>query len=587
MKQRKDRQQLIRILIGLAEILILAAAVAFAIRFLPGGGRKPAGPDTGTAGEAGPLPEITGPEENGQETEEETESAEPETLAREEGRQAAGRKPEQEETEPPEPPYEPPFFIVASDVHYQSPAMTDYGAAFQNFLRNDDGKVVQYLDQITDAFLAEAVEKQPDALILSGDLTQNGEKANHEALAEKLRGVEEQGVPVLVIPGNHDINHPEASYFEGEERKAAEGITADGFYSIYREFGYDEAMDRDEASLSYMYRVDDRYWLMMLDSCQYDPENKIGGRIRKETLAWMEEWLKRAKEEHVLVIPIAHHNLLKESTLYPEDCTLENAVPVIDLLEGFGLPVYISGHLHLQRIKKHGNGGPSQTEEPYGIYEIVSDSMAIPPCQYGELRWKEDGSFDYGTCQIDVAGWAKEQGLTDENLLNFPQYSADFLVETIQNQLYASIGGIPKDRKFHMAKLYGQLNSAYCAGTAVNRRDVKKNLMYFYWERYLGTDPWYDNMQAILKDVGHDNNALSLTAGEDFPYKYEEQEEPPEKNAGGGAEGGTSEPTAGASGAESVPPEKNVDGIAESGTSEPSEPPAGASDTEGPAGEIN
>ena len=117
-------------------------------------------------------------------------------------------------------------------------------------------------------------------------------------------------------------------------------------------------MDRDENSLSYIYQADERYWLMMLDSCQYDPENKIGGRIRKETLLWMEKWLERAREEQVMVIPVAHHNLLKESTLYPEDCTLENAVQVIDLLEQYGLPVYISGHLHLQRVKKHGNGGP-------------------------------------------------------------------------------------------------------------------------------------------------------------------------------------------------------------------------------------
>ena len=107
---------------------------------------------------------------------------------------------------------------------------------------------------------------------------------------------------------------------------------------------------------------------------------------------------------------------------------------MIDLLEQYGLPVYISGHLHLQRVKKHGNGRPSQAEESYGIYEIVSDSMVIPPCQYGELRWQEDGSVQYETCPVDVAGWAASQGITDENLLNFPQYSGDFLIETVQNQ---------------------------------------------------------------------------------------------------------------------------------------------------------
>lgn len=531
MKLEKDRQQAVKLLLYLAEIAVLTAAVFLVVRFLPGGDRpwnRP--PESGTLAET--LPELSKPQEESGEADASRPEKETESGAEKEENREADSVPafsqngsgQKEGEEPEEPPYEPPYFIIASDLHYQSPLMTDFGEAFQNFVRNDDGKVVEYVDSITDAFLAEAAEKQPDALILSGDLTQNGEKVNHEELAKKLRLLESQGVPVVVIPGNHDINHPSAASFEGTEKKKADNINAEEFYSIYREFGYDEAMDRDENSLSYIYQADERYWLMMLDSCQYDPENKIGGRIRKETLLWMEKWLERAREEQVMVIPIAHHNLLKESTLYPEDCTLENAVQVIDLLEQYGLPVYISGHLHLQRVKKHGNGGPSQAEESYGIYEIVSDSMVIPPCQYGELRWQEDGSVQYETCPVDVAGWAASQGITDENLLNFPQYSGDFLIETVQNQVYGALSAIPDDRKFHMAKLYGQINSAYCAGTAVNRRDVKENQMYFYWNRYLGTSEWYENLQAMIKDTGKDHNSLILQAGEDFPDWYKQEE---------------------------------------------------------------
>lgn len=531
MKPEKDRQQAVKLLLYLAEIAVLTAAVFLVVRFLPGGGRPwNRLPESGTLAET--LPELSKPQEESGEADASRPEKETESGAEKEENREADSVPafsqngsgQKEGKEPEEPPYEPPYFIIASDLHYQSPLMTDFGEAFQNFVRNDDGKVVEYVDSITDAFLAEAAEKQPDALILSGDLTQNGEKVNHEELAKKLRLLESQGVPVVVIPGNHDINHPSAASFEGTEKKKADNINAEEFYSIYREFGYDEAMDRDEKSLSYIYQADERYWLMMLDSCQYDPENKIGGRIRKETLLWMEKWLERAREEQVMVIPVAHHNLLKESTLYPEDCTLENAVQVIDLLEQYGLPVYISGHLHLQRVKKHGNGGPSQAEESYGIYEIVSDSMVIPPCQYGELRWQEDRSVQYETCPVDVAGWAASQGITDENLLNFPQYSGDFLIETVQNQVYGALSAIPDDRKFHMAKLYGQINSAYCAGTAVNRRDVKENQMYFYWNRYLGTSEWYENLQAMIKDTGKDHNSLILQAGEDFPDWYKQEE---------------------------------------------------------------
>ena len=34
----------------------------------------------------------------------------------------------------------------------------------------------------------------------------------------------------------------------------------------------------------------------------------------------------------------------------------------------------------------------------YGIQEIITDAMSIPPCQYGTLTWKMDGSLEYATC---------------------------------------------------------------------------------------------------------------------------------------------------------------------------------------------
>ena len=42
-------------------------------------------------------------------------------------------------------------------------------------MEHGDGRLVTYIDQITDAFLEEVAERQPDVLILCGDLTTNGE----------------------------------------------------------------------------------------------------------------------------------------------------------------------------------------------------------------------------------------------------------------------------------------------------------------------------------------------------------------------------------------------------------------------------
>ena len=103
--------------------------------------------------------------------------------------------------------------MLATDIHYFSDSLTDGGPRFQEMVEYGDGKIVTYIDQITDAFLDEVVKQHPDALVLSGDLTLNGEKASHKDLAEKLHRVENHGIPVLVIPGNHDINNHQAARY--------------------------------------------------------------------------------------------------------------------------------------------------------------------------------------------------------------------------------------------------------------------------------------------------------------------------------------------------------------------------------------
>lgn len=76
--------------------------------------------------------------------------------------------------------------MLGTDIHYFSDSLTDGGLRFQEMVEYGDGKVVTYIDQITDAFLDEVVKLRPDVLVLSGDLTLNGEKASHKDLAEKL-----------------------------------------------------------------------------------------------------------------------------------------------------------------------------------------------------------------------------------------------------------------------------------------------------------------------------------------------------------------------------------------------------------------
>lgn len=441
------------------------------------------------------------------------------------------RKPPEEEAEPEEEPYVPPKLMIASDLHYMSRNTHDDGIAFNYMLSQDDGKLSQYSDVVVDELLREAAEMHPSALVLCGDNTLNGEYINHVELAEKLHALQEKGVQVLIIPGNHDIqNENAATYFEADREKAEYLHSAQEFLEIFHEFGYDQAVSRDEASLSYVYALDETHWMMMLDSCQYEDYNHVNGRIRPETLQWMEQWLETAKERQIAVVPVAHHNLLSESRLYTTECTLENHQEVTELLEKYELPLYISGHLHAQRIKKH-KSAPGVLPDEYGITEIVMSPFSIPPCQYGVLAWDEQDNMTFETRKVQVSAEqeAEEAALetreavseTDGASAFFEDFETNaeaFTKELIRNQVKQSIRSVPDNLKEEMANLYAELYYDYCAGNRMSWDMVRTTRAYKLWQRVEPDSIYVAEMGQMIEDVKedlHDWNGSAMAGGAD------------------------------------------------------------------------
>ena len=128
---------------------------------------------------------------------------------------------------------------VAADLHYISPALTDGGAAFSALVDEGDGKLMHEIEALSEAFLDEVIALRPEAVLFLGDLTFNGALESHRALAEKLRRVEEAGVPVLVTTGNHDLDNPSAAAFTGESYRLVPSADSAAFRRLYADFGYD------------------------------------------------------------------------------------------------------------------------------------------------------------------------------------------------------------------------------------------------------------------------------------------------------------------------------------------------------------
>lgn len=393
-----------------------------------------------------------------------------------------------------------PEIVIASDLHYLAKELTDFGSAFDVMTENADGKLVPYVWEITDAFLDQVIARRPQALVLAGDLTLNGERISQEVLAQQLERVEHAGIPVVVIPGNHDINNSGASSYKGNDKIPTEPTSPEQFVKIYENFGYNQAVSRDPASLSYVYELTDGTWLLMLDSCQYEGGSQVGGMIRRETYQWMDMVLEQAWNEEHKVIAVSHHNLLDESRIYEEDCTIEHAEELEEKLNQWGVGLFLSGHLHVQHFKTSGE---------YKIDEIVTSALSISPCQFGVLQFFGPDHYFYHTEQTDVSGWAEKKGNPDRNLQDFAAYADEFLQKGFYDKARSELQGkeLTQDSIRGMAELYAVLNVRAVAGKAYEIRDYAvKSHFYKMWQEYDRSSVLCMYMNEIVEDAVVDYN---------------------------------------------------------------------------------
>ena len=99
---------------------------------------------------------------------------------------------------------------VISDLHVMAPELlVKEGDAFEAYL-NRDRKMLRESTEILDTLASDILDLKPDLVLVTGDLTKDGERASHQIVASQLQRLVDAGIQVLVVPGNHDINNPDA-----------------------------------------------------------------------------------------------------------------------------------------------------------------------------------------------------------------------------------------------------------------------------------------------------------------------------------------------------------------------------------------
>ncbi|MBR2504257.1 MAG: metallophosphoesterase, partial [Oscillospiraceae bacterium] len=315
----------------------------------------------------------------------------------------------------------------ATDMHYLSQQLTDNSETFVEMIKAGDGKMTHYSEEICNAFVKDVINQKPDAVLIGGDISFNCEKLSHEDFILKLREIEKAGIDVLVLPGNHDVEYPFSRGYEGEYSYKTDYTTEADFVEYYKDFGPDIAYTVSPDGLSYIAKLGRDIYAAVI----YTPQSFMTGgtKTEEDTLAWLDAELAKISKD-AKIVALTHQNIVNH---YPDEAfsfeyTIFNNEELIALYDKYGVDVNLSGHIHLQHIE--------ETES--GIADIATAGMTIRQCHYGVVHITPEKMF-YNVQEIDVQGWAEENGITDENLLNFDEYNKQFYFESAYQKAYANV----------------------------------------------------------------------------------------------------------------------------------------------------
>ena len=382
---------------------------------------------------------------------------------------------------------EPIELIIANDIHYISPTLVNYSAhdvVGEMHPVSRDGKIVHYIPEITDAFLAEVIEKKPKALILAGDLTMNGAIVSHTELASKLQAVKNAGIDVLAIPGNHDVDKTAVDY-SGNELKEAAAADSAKYIELYEPL-IPETVSRDNTSLSYVYEASETLWVLMLDTNTYGQNY-----VKDTTLAWAEEQLAAAQSKNIDVIAVSHQNLYAHSTMLSFGYRLYNADKLQALYEKYSVRCNFSGHIHIQSII-------DDKEVP----EIATSSMAITGTHYGKIVYNGK-QINYSAESVNVSAYAESIGSNNQDLLDFANYAEDYFKLCARLQVSAD-SDISKE-KYTAAEInlmkdtYAEINTAYFEGRPIDESKHKDGIFLWRLDKESFVTKYIDSMLETAK----------------------------------------------------------------------------------------
>ena len=391
---------------------------------------------------------------------------------------------------------------VVSDIHVMAPSLLPEGAKGEGTEWTADyaneRKMLEQSARLFDQFKTTMISEAPDVLLITGDLTKDGELASHQYVIGKLAELKtallekNKNIKIYVIPGNHDITAGTVYKYDDDgnrsELKNDEKMTTTAaFASFYEDYGYDTSSIRDENSRRDMVEIDDGLYLLAIDS--HDD-----GSVSQATLKWIQDNAsgKRfiAMMHHPLFPHITGANMFIDTYTVKYQPTSGEATTyekVRNELIDAGVNVILTGHFHTSDIAYDWDDDATVTNK--GIYDINTGSLISYPCDYRMLTLSADKS----TLSV------KTKSLTPEN------WTADRCKSWLHERIASKTKTI-MNNKISSLPYYLKPTAEELA-----TEDVKDEIAHFSANLFILHAEGNENISEDREDIEHSYNEKKVT----------------------------------------------------------------------------
>lgn len=296
-----------------------------------------------------------------------------------------------------------------SDTHFFSKRLYSDCPDF-TIAEHSDRKMFRESGDIIKKAMDEIVAYQPDLVILSGDLTKDGELACHQDIHEMLSDAKKRlkaagkEAHFAVINGNHDINNDlNGRDFSSGFAEHTDLVDPLVFKDLYADCGYDDAIAMFDqggskgGSLSYVVRPAKGVTLIAVDSCKYSTdqngldvdEHVTSGVVGEKLLQWIESQAKQARAAGDIVFVTQHHGVVPHFSMEPTlmgEYLVDNYEECQRRYADAGVSAVFTGHMHANDIAS------ITTEAGNTLFDIETCATVTYPSdiRFATLGWERE-----------------------------------------------------------------------------------------------------------------------------------------------------------------------------------------------------